>query len=224
MMISFKHLSRPMSFNNTNVNVLVLENKKVFRDAFLFLSSNDENSAFVFSENFEPLDFNRDICFIKNSLLLDFKEKRLQTKINSDMSKILNEVYFDEFEKLQYDFSQIIFKFSENFDFEFFSSAEITPRSIVKFLSFEPKCDITESSLDNLLFYLELFKKYLNIKCFVTYNLFVYYEFDELKELFKSLKLNNILLLDIENKVPDYSMDDIIISVVDNSLCSIVDN
>ena len=213
-----------MSFNNTNVNVLVLENKKVFRDAFLFLSSNDENSAFVFSENFEPLDFNRDICFIKNSLLLDFKEKRLQTKINSDMSKILNEVYFDEFEKLQYDFSQIIFKFSENFDFEFFSSAEITPRSIVKFLSFEPKCDITESSLDNLLFYLELFKKYLNIKCFVTYNLFVYYEFDELKELFKSLKLKNILLLDIENKVPDYSMDDIIISVVDNSLCSIVDN
>ena len=188
------------------------------------MSSNDENSAFVFSENFEPLDFNRDICFIKNSLLLDFKEKRLQTKINSDMSKILNEVYFDEFEKLQYDFSQIIFKFSENFDFEFFSSAEITPRSIVKFLSFEPKCDITESSLDNLLFYLELFKKYLNIKCFVTYNLFVYYEFDELKELFKSLKLKNILLLDIENKVPDYSMDDIIISVVDNSLCSIVDN
>lgn len=120
MMISFKHLSRPMSFNKTNVNVLVLENKKVFRDAFLFLSSNDENSAFVFSENFEPLDFNRDICFIKNFLLLDFKEKRLQTKINSDMSKILNEVYFDEFEKLQYDFSQIIFKFSENFDFEFF--------------------------------------------------------------------------------------------------------
>lgn len=106
----------------------------------------------------------------------------------------------------------------------FFSSAEITPQSIVKFLSFEPKCDITESSLDNLLFYLELFKKYLNIKCFVTYNLFVYYEFDELKELFKSLKLKNILLLDIENKVPDYSMDDIIISVVDNSLCSIVDN
>lgn len=159
MMVSFKHLSRPMSFNNTNVNVLVLENKKVFRDAFLFLSSDDENNAFVFSENFEPLDFKRDICLIKNSLLLDFKEKRLQTKINSDMSKILNEVYFDEFEKLQYDFSQIIFKFSENFDFEFFSSSEITPQSIVKFLSFEPKCDIAESSLDNLLFYLELFKK-----------------------------------------------------------------
>ena len=127
MMVSFKHLSKPMRFGNTNVNVLVLENKKVFRDAFLFLSSDDENNAFVFSENFEPLDFKRDICFIKNSLLLDFKEKRLQTKINSDMSKILNEVYFDEFEKLQYDFSQIILKFSENFDFEFFSSSEITP-------------------------------------------------------------------------------------------------
>ena len=224
MMVSFKYLSKPMSFGNTNVNILVLENKKVFRDAFLFLSSDDESNAFVFSENFEPLDFKRDICFIKNSLLLDFKEKRLQTKINSDMSKILNEVYFDEFEKLQSDFLQIIFKFSENFDFEFFLSAEITPQSVVKFLSFEPKCDIAESSLDNLLFYLELFKKYLNIKCFVTFNLFVYYGFDELKELFKSLKLKNILLLDIENKVPDYKLDDIIISVVDNSLCSIVDN
>lgn len=224
MMVSFKYLSKPMSFGNTNVNILVLENKKVFRDAFLSLSSDDESSYFVFSDNFEPLDFKKDICFIKNSLLLDFKEKRLQTKINSDMTQILNEIYFDEFEKLQSDFLQIIFKFSENFDFEFFSSAEITPQSVVKFLSFEPKCDIAESSLDNLLFYFEIFKKYLNIKCFVTFNLFVYYGFDELKELFKSLKLKNILLLDIENKVPDYSLDDIIISVVDNSLCSIVDN
>ena len=107
----------------------------------------------MFSENFEPLDFKKDICFIKNSLLLDFKEKRLQTKINSDMAQILNEVYFNEFEKLQSSFSQLVFKFAENFDFEFFSSAEITPQSVVKFLSFEPKINVFESPLDNILFY-----------------------------------------------------------------------
>lgn len=178
----------------------------------------------MFSENFEPLDFKKDICFIKNSLLLDFKEKRLQTKINSDMAQILNEVYFNEFEKLQSSFSQLVFKFAENFDFEFFSSAEITPQSVVKFLSFEPKINVFESPLDNILFYLELFKKYLNIKCFVTFDLFIYYDSDELTELFKSLKLKNIFLLDIENKVPDYEIEDIFVPVVDKSLCSIIDN
>ena len=33
-MVSFKYLSKPVCFDNTNVNILVLENKKVFRDAF----------------------------------------------------------------------------------------------------------------------------------------------------------------------------------------------
>lgn len=224
MMISFKYLSKPMCFNNTNINILVLENKKVFRDAFLSLSSDFENSGFVFSENFEPLDFQKTICLIKNPLLLEFNNKRLQNKINADMVKMLNEVFFNEYATLQSVLSQLIIKFSENFDFDFFSSAEITPQSVVKFLSFEPKCDIVHSSLDNLLFYLELFAKYLNIKCFVVFDLFVYYDCDELTELFKSLRMKNILLLDIENREPNFHAKDIAVSVVDKSLCSIVDN
>lgn len=224
MMISYKYLAEPMVFDNKNINILVLENKAVFREAYLSLSSNEENNGFVFSENFEPLDFQKNVCFVQNALLFDFKNKRLQNKINSDMAQMINEVYFVEFEKLQSLLSQLVCKFSENFDFEFFSSAEITPQSIVKFLSFEPKFDNADSPLDNLLFYIELFSKYLDIKCFVTFDLFVYYDLNELSELFKSLKLKNIFLLDIENKSPCCKTDDFVVSIVDESLCSIIDN
>lgn len=224
MMISYKYLAEPMVFDNKNINILVLENKAVFREAYLSLSSNEENNGFVFSENFEPLDFQKNVCFVQNALLFDFKNKRLQNKINSDMAQMINEVYFVEFEKLQSLLSQLVCKFSENFDFEFFSSAEITPQSIVKFLSFEPKFDNADSPLDNLLFYIELFSKYLDIKCFVTFDLFVYYDSNELSELFKSLKLKNIFLLDIENKAPCCKTDDFVVSIVDVSLCSIIDN
>lgn len=224
MMISYKYLAEPMVFDNKNINILVLENKTVFREAYLSLSSDEENNGFVFSENFEPLDFQKNVCFVQNALLFDFKNKRLQNKINSDMAQMINEVYFVEFEKLQSLLSQLVCKFSENFDFEFFSSAEITPQSIVKFLSFEPKFDNADSPLDNLLFYIELFSKYLDIKCFVTFDLFVYYDSNELSELFKSLKLKNIFLLDIENKSPCCKTDDFVVSIVDESLCSIIDN
>lgn len=224
MMISYKYLAEPMVFDNKNINILVLENKAVFREAYLSLSSDEENNGFVFSENFEPLDFQKNVCFVQNALLFDFKNKRLQNKINSDMAQMINEVYFVEFEKLQSLLSQLVCKFSENFDFEFFSSAEITPQSIVKFLSFEPKFDNADSPLDNLLFYIELFSKYLDIKCFVTFDLFVYYDSNELSELFKSLKLKNIFLLDIENKAPCCKTDGFVVSIVDESLCSIIDN
>lgn len=223
-MVSYKYLSSPVKFDTKNVIALVIENKELFRNTIVSLSNGNEDDILIISKNFTPLDYSKQICLIDNSILIDFKNKRLQSKVNSELATAINEVYYKEFDSVQNSISDLICKLSELLDFNFFSVAEINAQSLVKFLSFEPKFESDTNSLSNLLFYLELLKNHLNIECFVIINLFLYYSKDELDLLFNSLKLKNIYVVAIENQSPEYSNSNFKLAIVDDSLCSIIDD
>lgn len=224
MMVSYKYLSSPVKFDTQNVIVLVVENKELFRNTIVSLSNGNEDDVLIISKNFTPLDYSKQICLVDNPIIINCKNKRLQTKVNSELATAINELYFNEFDLVQNSISNLIYKLSELLDFNFFSVTEINSQSLVKFLSFEPKFESDANSLSNLLFYLELLKNHLNIECFVITNLFLYYSKEELDLLFNSLKLKNIYVVAIENHSPKYSDNNFKLAIVDDSLCSIVDD
>lgn len=226
MMLAYKYLNLPVKFENTNTVVLAIENKDLFRYAIMSLLSGNEDELFVISKDFVPLDYGKQVCFIQNPLILELKNKRLQSSVNSQLASALNELYFEELDAVQNSISTLIVKLSEETDFNFCSSREVDALSLVKFLDFEPAFSNEDDNdcLMNLLFYMELMKKHLNIECFIVSNLFLLFSKEELETFFNSAKLKNICLVVIENSAPSFSSDYFKLAVVDNFLCTIIDD
>lgn len=225
MMLAYKYLNRPVKFENKNVVVVAVENKDLFRLAIMSLVNGNEEELFVISKNFVPLDYGKQVCFVQNPLILEMKNKRLQSSVNSRLASALNELYFKEFDSVQNSISNLILKLSEEADFNFCPSREVDALSLVKFLDFEPAFSNDDNDcLMNLLFYMELMKKHLNIECFIVSNLFLLFSEEELELFFYSLKLKNIYLAVIENSAPSFPSDYFKLAVVDSSLCTIIDD
>ena len=87
MMLSYEYLNDAVELSNSKIPVLVIENKKIFRQALRSFLDDTVEELFTFSQDFKPFDFNKRGFFISNAIDLDFQNKKLVNKINSLMQK-----------------------------------------------------------------------------------------------------------------------------------------
>lgn len=57
MRMLYNLMTDPVKFENSNIKLLVIENKIQFRNTILSLQNGDEEGLFVFSKDYKPLDF-----------------------------------------------------------------------------------------------------------------------------------------------------------------------
>ncbi len=69
MMYAYKYLNDAVSFEEGKIQVLVIENKKIFRQALRSFYDDTIEELFTFSENFEPFDFSKRGYFIPDPRL-----------------------------------------------------------------------------------------------------------------------------------------------------------
>jgi len=87
MMLSYEYLNDAVELSNSKIPVLVIENKKIFRQALRSFFDDTVEELFTFSQDFKTFDFNKRGFFISNAIDLDFQNKKLVNKINSLMQK-----------------------------------------------------------------------------------------------------------------------------------------
>jgi len=58
--------------------VLVIENKKLYRDVLSSFLNSCEEDYFVFSEDFKPFEFSKDGCFISEPIFVDMNSSAPQ--------------------------------------------------------------------------------------------------------------------------------------------------
>ncbi|MBD8921975.1 type II-A CRISPR-associated protein Csn2, partial [bacterium] len=87
MMLSYEYLNDAVELSSSKIPVLVIENKKIFRQALRSFLDDTVEELFTFSQDFKPFDFNKRGFFISNAIDLDFQNKKLVNKINSLMQK-----------------------------------------------------------------------------------------------------------------------------------------
>ena len=218
MRAAFEYLENPICFNNDCVQLLILENKALFRRTLSELYSGNENDLFVFSKEYKPLPFG-DVVFVPDPLNPDFSDRRLTTRINAELARFANERHIDMMTDIVTKLIDFGNALCSDADFDFSFSYDIDAPALVKLLSFKPKNDEGTDKRGELIEYLRLFRKYLGIKMFIAVNLYVYFSTDELCELFHTLRTENICLLAIENTQPETGGDNI--HIVDNNLCEI---
>ena len=195
MMIAYKYLSKPINLKN-GVYHLVIENKSLFRKTLTALSEKDGDDWFVISENFNPMDLNKTSFFADNALLFEMNNKKLMTKIYSDLTQRANEVLYEEM--------------------------MIDASDIIKMLNFKVRNESEEHG-ESLMLFFSLLQKYLGIKLFICCNLNTYFSDEEISALSLMAESANISILNIESFLfNNYGKDRI--SIIDKDLCEIIDS
>lgn len=168
-MLSYEYLNDAVEFSNSKIPVLVIENKKIFRQALRSLLDDTVDELFTFSQDFKPFNFNKRGFFISNAIDLDFQNKKLVNKINSLMQKTAVNECSEDLASIQTLLINLFDKLNKMYDFEYDSNFEIDYSSILKLFQFN--IDTSSHDLPQLLIsYIILLNKYLKFDLFVLHS------------------------------------------------------
>lgn len=218
MKMMCKYFLKPVDFDNKKVKILVIENNELLRNTIMELYHNNENELLFFSDNYEPISYSKKVRFIGDILNFNFNDKKLISKLYTDLERSCNEKYFDEIILIKEKLYSLCENLSKDFDFDIEYELDIETTSILKICAFKPKDD-TEDILEKLLRYFKLMKTYIGIDFFIVQNLYLYHSNTKVEELFQTLMLNEIYLVDIEHFCPSEKTSYADIVIIDKDLC-----
>lgn len=201
MMLSYEYLNDAVELSNSKIPVLVIENKKIFRQALRSFLDDTVEELFTFSQDFKPFDFNKRGFFISNAIDLDFQNKKLVNKINSLMQKTAVNECGEDLASIQTLLINLFDKLNKMYDFEYDSNFEIDYSSILKLFQFN--IDTSSHDLPQLLIsYIILLNKYLKFDLFVLHSLYDFFDNNELEGIYETLSLSHINILILSSSKP----------------------
>ncbi len=223
MMVSFDFLSEPLVLSDGYVSTLCIENQEVYRSVIsAFLSENTEEENIVFSENYTPMKFKGNICFIDNVFSLSYSNSVLK-KLYEQVEKFCNSDIQVQTASLKGEILNYFGLITSEFDYDLDYSADIDLVDIFKAMHLKPSTDNT-SQLENLLNFIVFIKNYTPVKCFVLLNLHLYFSSKELDVLYRDIIDRHITVLVIEN-VKSFDKSELEkIVICDKDMCEIVEN
>lgn len=219
-MISFKFLSNPIELTDGVFPILVIENKKLFRNVICSFENDYEEEYFVFSKDYSPVKFSKCALFVSNVLNVELESKKLITKINSYMEETANDEFIFELSTVKQNLLALAEKLCSFCDFDCDYNYDISTADIIKVLQFKiGKAENTPEEL--LIMYFKLISKYLKINLFVVENLHLMFDVNELALIYHELSLNHINVISLECFEPEYKFDFESYHIVDQDLCEI---
>lgn len=219
-MLSYEYLNDAVELSSSKIPVLVIENKKIFRQALRSFLDDTVEELFTFSQDFKPFDFNKRGFFISNAIYLDFQNKKLVNKINSLMQKTAVNECGEDLASVQTLLINLFDKLNKMYDFEYDSNFEIDYSSILKLLQFN--IDTSSHDLPQLLIsYIILLNKYLKFDLFVLHSLYDFFDNNELEGIYETLSLSHINILILSSSKPRRISKFEEIHILDPDLCII---
>ena len=220
MMLSYEYLNDTVKLSNGKIPVLVIENKKIFRQALRSFLDDTVEELFTFSQDFKPFDFNKRGFFISNVIDLDFQNKKLLNKINLLMQQTAVNECCEDLASIQTLLINLFDKLNEMYDFEYDSNFEIDYSSILKLFQFNIDTSLRELP-ELLISYIILLNKYLKFDLFVLHSLYDFFDDNELEGIYETLSLSHINVLILSSSKPRHISKFEEIHILDSDLCII---
>lgn len=211
--INFEHLEDLIQLENTQCNILVVENNSIYAKIMYSLYDTEDNYFKIFNEDFKIIT---DIITIFNPLLFDFNDRNMKSLLYEKLLGDLNkEVQIKHAIEQKYTFlvNQLTEFFEQNNDLNLKYSDEINYKDFLKFTGVSiNQTEFTSifERVQNIIHYLtELGNRKLVI--FTHLNLFLTAE--EYGYVVEQINLNNQTVLLIENschnltRIPYYVLD-----------------
>lgn len=223
MMVNFDFLSKPIILKEDTVEVLCVENQKLFRKICgAFINGELEENNIVFSDKYIPFKFKGNICVINDYFSFSYSSA-ITKKIYEHIESYCNEEHFKETLDLKTHLVNYMESIIKSFDYDFDFNYDISLTEIFKMMNLTSNLDKSEV-LRTLLDYILILNKYAPPKCFVLLNLHLYFTIDEIELFYRDVLDRRINLLILENtsnfKKSDYEN----VLIYDDDFCEIVED
>ncbi|MBQ8472411.1 MAG: type II-A CRISPR-associated protein Csn2 [Bacilli bacterium] len=202
MNLKISYFDNNLSFNNESIQVIEIENKKMFyrliSDLVLLKNGEKLNELYFFDDKNEELNIGSRVEVYVDFFQIDLNSKKnisaLTKKISSNLTDIEKDELFNSFKKLYKSFNRIL----NEFELPIVINDNLIIEDILKLfkISFKASNDL----LDNLLLLIEI-EKSLNLNEILFFiNLKQYLNKDELEELYKYAIYNSIKIVLIDSQ------------------------
>lgn len=202
MILKFGFLDNEITFTNSYINVLEVENKKYFYRIVeeLLLANNGSNSEEVtfFDSKYKEQNLNNKLKIIIDYFNLDFDNKKYISEVHKSISNLIDDAtkhnILSNYNKMCNTLKKII----DDIDIPLVINEELDFDSLFKLIkvSINSKTDL----LENLLLLIDIEKTFNINKLLVFVNLKQYLSVEELSELYKYAIYNNVYIMLIDSQ------------------------
>ena len=221
MMLANSLFTEPIPLNEDAVSVIAIENPIAFRNCVFDLleQCRGGKGEYVFSENYEPIEFYKRGEFVTDAFGIEIGGKRISNQINAEATRIL-ENYADEYNRIAREINELAFRVVSELDFEADFNRVEDPSKIIKLIDiFVDTADM--SFCEKLLEYMRLCRKHLKKDIFVFLHLRSCMSIEEREAFYKSVQYEKFVVLFVEDHItPPVSAQERIM-IVDSDLCVI---
>ena len=222
MKLVYTELEQQLVFQENKVNVLVIEQKELFRRMIQELAKqiSGEEGGFVLSDNNKTMKIDKEICLILNPFALDINSRKALTGLYNELGKLgLNEENYLKTCSLKGQIAEYIYDLLNQVDYALKFQDDFNLQSMFKAL--EVEFETGEGNfLEGLVYFLNVCSKFQKVKILTFVNLKTYLMSEELHEFYKEALYRKIQLLLLENNIVDELAEEAV-SIVDADLCLI---
>lgn len=216
-------LETPLVLSENVVNVLVVENQKVFTNMIteLFEQNSGCDGEFVLSQDSKELSIEKHAEVILEPFTLDLNNRRILNRLYVKLSEIaVNEEFFLAFNGISNRIFEFVEKLAQKAENNLVYADSIEANSIFKMVDL--KLEINHGSLvEKINDYMSAAQEFLGVSVFIFVNLKKFLTAENLLELYQSSSYNKYRLLLFENYIDGKSLPGEKNYIIDKDLCSI---
>ncbi len=202
MIMSIFGLNNKISFEEGNINVLEIYNKKLFYNLITILNESDnsmEDNQIVLMQNNERVSIGKNVFVLTDIFNIDFNSKKILNKLYSTLIENIKNRQDDELENITLKLRNYLIEEINELPFEFSIKSELELNDLLK--AFELKIDTMcyTTIVEKIEFIIDIISTLKIATILVIPNLKIYLDENELLEIYKYSIYNNVQLLIIEN-------------------------
>ena len=214
-----------IEFKENIVNLMVIEDKKVFREYIGELYSQcmdlNDSGRFVLSNEEKEIKLSKKVEIILDFYSLDINNKKIITKVYNKLKEISTEEdMYVETGKINSEIVRYVDKIVDISDYPLEFSIDIDIVDLFKMANVKFLKDYT-SELDRICDYISVVNEITGKDIFIFVNFRDFFELEELEEFYKFAAYKKIFLIVIENEVNNVCNEFEKVFVLDKDLCEI---
>lgn len=219
MKLTYYCFEQPIEFAENSVNVLIIENSKMFREILSMLLSESEgyDTELILSDS-KTLSIEKYVELILSPFSLDLNNKKILNKLNDYLAKSLDS-YEEKYNSLAYSMNQFGSDLTMLSQYSVIYSEIQNVQQIIKALDFKIDDDLPIN--ERIIEYMRLNRNLLGKKLFIFVGLKSYFAEEELKLFYKDIIAEKFDVLLIEGHQYSYIIDTEKIRIIDNDLCEL---
>lgn len=220
MMLTCYFVEKPIEFYENRINVIVIENQKLFRKAvFGFIEQAENgNGNFILSEGFETLEFSKKVAVLPDIFNIDFSSKKILTKINQNICE--NFSANEKFYNVKNLLNEIGYEVISDSDFDLQFSEIENFENIIKIFDFKLNSDEVEL-IDKVTEYMKMQRSFFGKEVFAFVNLKSCFSEEEIENFYQWVFYNKFKVLLLESFQREIPLKDENTVIIDKDLCEI---